>query len=402
MKTNSDMDSSPQKVPRHWGMIVLSALLAFLLIGGIIAVVAGIDPESSPASVAPPDSLPRVTTMRLEKRQMERTLAITGTLVARDEISIGTALQAQRIREILVEEGDQVAKGQTLIRLETDILMTALHDAESRVARAGSSVAEKEAQRGEAEASFRRTEKLRDSGVANAQQYDERRAAFLAADHALKALKAELTQAQAQVAEAQAQLDRAEIRAPEAGIISERLAQLGALAGAEPLLKLIRNGEVELAAEIPEADLPVVAAGQFAAVTLTGMERVFEGQVRLIGAKVDPRTRLAIVRVMLPKDPVIRPGIFARGTLLIERRNVDAIADAAVLYQEPGNKPYVYVVSEDARVARRFVDPGLRRDGYIEIRSGLASGERVVRGAAAFLDEGEKIMPVSETGSLAP
>ncbi len=402
MTTNSDMPSPPPRRGRRWAVIILCALVAFLLLGGLIALVASIDAEPSPASVAPADNLPRVTTMRLEKRQMERNLAVTGTLLARDEISIGTALQSQRIAEVLVEEGDEVAKGELLVRLETDILVTAVNDAESRVVRAAAAVAEKEAQRAEAEASFRRTEKLRDSGVATAQQYDERRALYLAADHALKALQAELMQARTQVAEAQAQLDRAWIKAPEAGIVSERSAQTGALAGTEPLLKLIRDGAIEMAAEIPEADLAAVAAGQLVAVTLSGMDRVFEGEVRLLPAKVDPRTKLAIVRVTLPKDAVIRPGIFARGMLLIERRDVEALADTAVLYAEPGNRPYVYVVDGNRRVTRRFVDPGLRRSGYVEIRSGLAQDERVVRAAAAFLEDGDRVMPVTETGAPAP
>lgn len=400
MTTDLNRTDNAPKPKRRWAMILLSLLVAFLLIGGGLALLENLEPAPSPASTAPSDTLPRVTTMPLEERQMERSLAITGTLMPRDEISIGTALQDQRIREVLVEEGDQVVQGQVLIRLETDILETKLNDAESRVVRAISAVAEKEAQRAEAEASFRRTEKLRETGVANVQTYDERRAAFLAADHALKALQAELTQAEAQVNEAKLQIERAEIKAPEAGLISERAAQIGAMPGTDPLLKLIRNGDVELAADVPEADLPLVKPGQFVAVRLTGMDRVFEGEVRIVAPKVDPRTRLGIVKVMLPKDPVIRPGIFARGALLLERRAVVAVADTAVLYEEPGNKPYVYVVNDEQRVARRFVEPGLRRDGFVEIRSGLAPDERVVRRASAFLQEGDKILPVTETGSL--
>lgn len=400
MTTDLNRPDNTPKPKRRWAMILLSVLLVFLLIGGAIALLQSLEPAPSPASTAPSDTLPRVTTMPLETRQMERSLAITGTLMPRDEIAIGTALQDQRIREVLVEEGDQVVQGQVLMRLETDILETKLNDAESRVVRAISAVAEKAAQRAEAEASFRRTEKLREAGVANVQTYDERRAVFLAADHALKALQAELTQTEAQVREAKLQIERAEIKAPEAGLISERAAQIGAMPGSDPLLKLIRNGEVELAADVPEADLPLVKQGQFVAVRLTGMDRIFEGEVRIVAPKVDPRTRLGIVKVMLPKDPVIRPGVFARGALLIERRAVVAIADTAVLYEEPGNKPYVYVVDDAQRVTRRFVEPGLRRDGYVEIRSGLEGRDRVVRSASAFLQEGDKILPVTETGSL--
>ena len=135
------------KPKRRWGMILVSVLLAFLLIGGALVLLDSLEPEASPASTNSAIELPRVTTMPLEERQMERSLAITGTLMPRDEIFIGTALQDQRIREVLVEEGDQVVQGQVLIRLETDILTTKLNDADSRVARAISAVAEKEAQR---------------------------------------------------------------------------------------------------------------------------------------------------------------------------------------------------------------------------------------------------------------
>lgn len=400
MTTDLNKAANTSKPKRRWGMILVSVLLAFLLIGGALVLLDSLEPEASPASTSSAVDLPRVTTMPLEERQMERSLAITGTLMPRDEIFIGTALQDQRIREVLVEEGDQVVQGQVLIRLETDILTTKLNDADSRVARAISAVAEKEAQRAEAEASFRRTEKLRETGVANIQTYDERRATFLAADHALKALKAELTQAEAQVAEAKLQLERAEIKAPESGLVSERRAQIGAMPGTDPLLKLIRNGDVELAADVPEADLPLVKPGQFVAVRFTGVDHVLEGEVRIVAPKVDPRTRLGTVKVMLPKDPVVRPGIFARGSLLLERRTVVAVADTAVLYEEPGNKPYVYVVNDEQRVMRRFIEPGMRRDGYIEVRSGLDPQERVVRSASAFLQEGDKILPVTETGSL--
>lgn len=399
MTTELSKTDNASKPKRRWAMILISALLAFLLIGGALALLESLEPGSSPASTAPDSELPRITTMPLEERQMERSLAITGTLTPRDEIAIGTALQDQRISDVLVEEGDLVAKDQVLIRLETDILQTKLNDAEAQVARALASVAEKEAQLAEAESSFRRTEKLRSSGVANVQTYDERRAAYLAADHALKAFRAELAQSEAQAVEAKLQLARAEIRAPEAGIISERAAQTGAMPGTEPLLKLIRKGDIELAADVPEADLPLVKPGQFVAVKLTGMDRVFEGEVRLVAPKVDPRTRLGLVKVLLPKDPVIRPGIFARGTLLLERRKAEAIADTAVLYEEPGNKPYVYVVGGEARVTRRYIEPGLRRDGYVEILSGLAKEERVVRSAAAFLQDGDRIQPVAETES---
>ena len=104
MTTDLNRPANTPKLKRRWGMILVSILLAFLLLGGALVLLDSLEPEASPAGATSAEELPRVTTMPLEARQMERSLAITGTLMPRDEIFIGTALQDQRIREVLVEE----------------------------------------------------------------------------------------------------------------------------------------------------------------------------------------------------------------------------------------------------------------------------------------------------------
>lgn len=374
-------------------------ILLFLGVA-VVALAAGaalLDASDEQPAVPPPatEAAPRAVTVEVAAlRRLDTGVAVTGTLVARDEIAIGTAVDGQRIAEVLVEEGDRVVAGQVLLRLETDILEAQRRDNESRVARARSAAAQQEAMLADAEAKARRAEQLIAANAMSREELGARRTAFLAAQHALSVTQAELAQAEAQLVEAQSRLERAVIRAPADGIVSERLGRIGAMAGSEPLVRLISGGEVELEAEVPEADLPRIAAGQPVQVRAAGLERAVDGHVRLVAPKVDRQTRLGIARIALPPDPDLRPGIFARGVVRVGEREVLAVGEGAVTHGTHDGAPVVFVLGADDRVAKRAVETGARQDGRVEIRSGLAAGDRVVAAAGAFLRDGERVAPL--------
>lgn len=373
-------------------------ILLFLGVA-VVAVAAGaalLDAsDEGPAPMPATEAAPRtVTTEIAALRRLDVIVPVTGTLVARDEIAIGTAVDGQRIAEVLVEEGDRVAAGQVLLRLETDILEAQRRDAEGRVARARSAAAQQEAMLSDAEAKARRAEQLVAANAMSREELGGRRTAFLAAQHALSAAEAELAQAEAQLVEAQSRLERAVIRAPAGGIVSERLARIGAMAGSEPLVRLIRGGEVELEAEVPEADLPRIAAGQTVRVLTAGLDRTVDGHVRLVAPKVDRQTRLGVARIALPPGPDLRPGIFARGLVLVGEREVLTVGEGVVTHGTHDGGAAVFVVGADDRAVRRAVQTGARQDGRVEIRSGLAAGDRVVAAAGAFIRDGERVAPL--------
>jgi HlyD family secretion protein len=125
--------------------------------------------------------------------------------------------------------------------------------------------------------------------------------------------------AEAQLAEAQARVDRAEVRAPADGTILTRSVELGQTAtpGGPALFRLAQGNEIELRGEVAEQDLPLLKLGQTANVSLTGVPRIYAGRVRLLGAVIDPQTRLGMVRITLQPDPNLRPGAFARAEVTI-------------------------------------------------------------------------------------
>jgi RND family efflux transporter MFP subunit len=141
--------------------------------------------------------------------------------------------------------------------------------------------------------------------------------------------------------------------------------------------------------QIAEQDLAVLKTGQQAVVYITGLSRPFEGRVRLLGAVIDPTTRLGEIRVALKPDPALRPGAFARGSVMVNQAERPVLPQTAVM--SDSNGAYVYIVSDNGRVERRPVTVGGTIDSGIIIASGITGNERIVVTAGGFLRDGEQV-----------
>lgn len=331
-------------------------------------------------AAAPTVEMPLVTVLIPGRSEVTRTISFTGTINARDETAIGVEGEGARIAAVLVEAGDRVKRGQLLVRLDNSVAQPQLRSIEAALeeARASAALAAAEA---------RRADDVAASGALSAQEIERRRSAAVSAE-------AKVRVAAAQLAESRARLARTEIRAPSDGTILTRDAEVGQLATAASgaLFRLGRGSAIEMRGVVAEQDLPALAPGQPAAVRITGVEQPFEGKVRLIGAVIDPQTRLGSVRIDLPSDAVLRPGAFARAEVFVSRDQRPVLPQTALLADERGN--YVLVVGGGDKVERRNVQvAGTRNDGVV-VASGLTGSERVVTTAGAFLREGEQVRPM--------
>jgi RND family efflux transporter MFP subunit len=350
------------------------AVLAILLVAAISLT------ACSGKAAQPAVEMPLVTVLVPGRSDVTSAIAFTGTINARDETAIGVEGEGARIAAVLVEAGDRVQRGQLLARLDNSVAQPQLRSIEAALeeARAAADLAAAEA---------RRADDVAASGALSAQEIERRRSAAVSAE-------AKVRVAAAQLAESRARLARTEIRAPSDGIILTRDAEVGQLAtpGSGALFRLGRGGAIEMRGVVAEQDLPALAPGQAAAVRITGVEKAFEGKVRLIGAVIDPQTRLGSVRIDLPSDPMLRPGAFARAEVFVSRDQRPVLPQTALLADERGN--YVLVVGAGDKVERRDVRvAGTRNDGVV-VGSGLTGEERVVTTAGAFLREGEQVRPI--------
>jgi HlyD family secretion protein len=351
---------------------------------------------------------PMATTLaRAERHSITETLAVTGSLVAREETVVGAEVDGLRIVEILADVGDRVEQGQVLARLDATMLRTQLAQNASMIAIAQASIAQMEASIAETRASeaeaadaLRRAQSLVATGATSPVQLLTREtqakvatAKATAAEENLRMAKAEEAFAEAQRSEINLKIARTELKASTAGTISHRAARLGAVASTagEPLFRLVRDSEIEFDAEVPETVLPQIAPGQNVEVWLSGVSEAISGYVRLVDPTVDKISRLGRVAVALARHPAARIGVFARGNITLGRRQALTVPLSAVLFRKDG--AYVQLATNNV-VELRNVETGFKRGTRVEIVNGLIEGEEVVARAAAFVRPGERIMPV--------
>lgn len=386
---------------RSFQISIAAALAVALMAGSSASSVAN---GTADAAVQTETAKRVVSTFVVSSAMSEWTLSFSGILAAREEVAVGAPLQDQRIASVDVEVGDRVKAGQVLARLDTAMRDNQLRESEGRLARASAALAQQQAKAAQALAALQRAGPLKQSGFLSSQAFADRASTEAVERQGVALAQADVNQAEAQLAESRRLRERDVVLAPVAGVVSERHANAGALTGSEPLIRLIRDGRVELAADIPESELPQLAVGQPAEVSLPGREGPIRGKVRLITPKIDRDTRLGGARIALDTDAALFPGAFGRAEVVVARREAIVIADSALLYGGGTDKTAVFVV-ERGRVVRRAVETGLRDNGRLEIRAGLKAGEVVVAKAGASLREGDAVATTdigAITGSVSP
>lgn len=362
---------------RGWrAPLLVALLLAGLGAGAWLALprLRAPTPTPPPAAAAPP----AITVALAPVRQavLARPVIGDGSVVPWQELVIGTEIGGLRVVEVGFEPGDAVRRGQVLVRLDPAIPT-------AQAAQAEAALGEAEAALRMAQADLRRSLELVRTDIASRQTLDQRQSAAQQAE-------ARLQVARARRDEAAARAEQTTIEAPEDGIVSRRSVLLGAVVQpGQEMLRLIRDGRLELDARVPELDLAGIRPGQ--AVRVTHGERVIEGRVRALAPVVAGETRLGIVHVALPPGSGLLPGMFARAEIApAEARPALVVPQEAVVFRQAGPVAFVLPPGSE-RVAQRDLATGARRDGLVEVVSGLADGEQVVVAGAGFLTDGDVV-----------
>ncbi|MEY4696796.1 MAG: hypothetical protein RIT14_1224, partial [Pseudomonadota bacterium] len=211
--------------------------------------------------------------------------------------------------------------------------------------------------------------------------------------------RAQLELVQAQIENVELQLSRTEVKAPVAGKITERNAVIGSVASAagDPMFVMIRDGALELNADVAEIDLLRLAPGQRVTMTAVGATGTLTGTIRLVEPTIDLTTRLGRARVSIDQSDNVRAGMFIDAEILVAERETIAIPVTAVGSSAEGT---TVMRVADGVVSRVPVTTGIRDGGWVEILTGLAPGDTVVTKAGAFVRDGDHINPVPVTAEL--
>ena len=353
-------------------------------------------PEADNTEASAPDAAMRVNVVAVGKQAATPTLHLTGTVAAREDVAVGTALSGLKILEVNADVGQRVEKGQVLARLDSVNVQAALRQSEMALAKARSNLNARQAEWREAQATFNRYRPLASEGAVTPQELDQQRLRLESAQANVQAARAEIAQLQSQLTDSRHQRAKAEITAPVSGIISQRAAEAGALTGSDALFHIIQDGKMELAANATADELSVLKTGMPAKVRVRGQHEPLSGSIRLISPQMDSGTRLGTVRIALEKQPALQNGAYGEAEVqLPTQESAAALPVQAVSFADDG-QAFVMLVGADNRVKRQAVNIGRQNAEWVEILSGTQAGTRVVKNAAAFVSDGDLIIPVTE------
>jgi len=396
----------------------------------------------------PPAAL-RVAVQPVVRATLTGTVWVTGEVDALAEVDVIPKVtgQLQRLRlpnGALIEEGACVVKGQVIAVIEHAALaasvalaqaaldrakvlaLPAVVTAKVQEARAG--VAGARAQMAEMDANLRNlerekdravrlhkrgseTEAMRDRAVTAYEAAREKRAGMraqldraqavlaLADSQTRKLADAGVAQAQAALRQAEVNLAEATIQAPITGVVSKRHVDEGDMVGpTQALVKLVAIDTVKIVGGVSERYIGKLVPGKTPAhVVVDACEGdTCQGQVYRVGPAVDRATRTVEVEVRVKNaDHRLKPGMFGRLRLLVDRRDQVAVVPDAALLRD-GAKVYVYVVDSDSRARRRAVRLGLSEGPRHEVVAGVDVGELVVVRGQRMLEDGDEVVVVRE------
>jgi RND family efflux transporter MFP subunit len=305
---------------------------------------------------------------------------VSGTLVAEREATVRAEVQGI-VLEVAVEDGQRVARGQLLGRITDDAVRDQVVSAQSAVRTANEAfvVAQRNAER---------AEKLAKAGALADRELEQARWSVTNAEGALADARARLASAEKQWAQTQ-------LRAPIAGIVSERHVNAGDVAQqGTALFTVVDPRSLRLEAQIPVAALEALRLGTPVPFAVDGYgDRQFEGRVIRINPAVDPATRQVRVTVALPNQGgQLVAGLFAQGRAAVELRAGIVVPTSAI--DRRGIRPTVTRVksglAERVEVTVGIEDPTSDR---VEITSGLAEGDTVIIGSARGIQPGTRVRP---------
>ena len=338
-----------------------------------------------------------VETVLPSQDNIGNTLSADGTINAKDVANVSAKVNGVAIERILVEEGQRVKAGQILAVFDTDAM-------EQQVLQAEADVAEAEATLANATADAARVLPLIDIDAISKQEADRYRTSKLQAQASLQASKARLSTQRLSV-------NNANVVAPVSGIISEKMAEVGMVAGGDPLFTIIKGGILEWRADIDPKLIGEVNVGTPVQVSLPGGDSVM-GQVSRIAPTADNNRQITIY-ASLAANAKVRAGMYQTGEFLLGSSSAQTVPNSAIV----SNDGYDYVMlvtnisTKDGknghnigRIKQQRVTLGERFGDSVMLTEPLPAESRLVKQGGSFLNDGDLVRVVdglSQTGKQA-
>jgi RND family efflux transporter MFP subunit len=359
---------------------------------------------------------PPVAVVKVTRQDLTRDMELAAEFRPNQEIDVYAKLSGY-LKAIHVDVGDMVRRGQLIAELEVPELGQDLVEAQASTRRSELDIqrAKGEVQRAEATYRMRKLSFDRLSSVIKdrpnliaQQEIDDASALFHEAEAQLEVARANLASTEQQVAVANAKsarigtmIDYLRITAPFSGVITQRLADPGAMiqAGtashtqAMPVVRLSQVDHLRLILPVPESIASRIRIGTPVEIRVDSLNRIFQGKVSRFSNKLNTSTRTMETEVDVPNPGrALLPGMYGHASLKLERRD-DALAVPVQAVSSHDTNPSVLVVNGSGTLEERMVVLGLETPERTEVVSGLKEDDLVVIGNRAQLKAGMPVEP---------
>ncbi|MBC2580212.1 efflux RND transporter periplasmic adaptor subunit [Clostridium sp. DJ247] len=396
-----------------------------------------------------------VTTSKVSTKKVVQTVSVTGNIEAKYRNTIALN-PSQKVVKVLVNEGQQVKKGDILVQLDISDYESQLgkakitldgaqstlkqlmstgavadkSNAENSVAQAQALLENSQRNYDDANKKFQQSQSLMNAGAISQNDYDAAKKTLEDVASTLKSSQAALTNSKNilnnintssadkitnqrnQVSLVQADIDNlnkkiedSNIRANTDGIVVKMDAKENQTPGTGDMIIIDDTSLFKISADISQYDAVKISKGQKASIKLKGSDKKYTGTVTDIGqlAQVksngtDQEYKVNIKITMDNSDESLKAGYEADADItLSEKDKVLAIGFDSIKEEKANAKKYVYTVSKDNKVSKKYIQTGLETDYDVEVTSGLSEGDRYIANPPETLHEGDK---VSDAGGV--
>ena len=404
-----------------------------LIIGAVVVVILLLVVGKKAGWFGKSGNYKKVEVTEVQKMDLVETVSATGKIQPEVEVMLSSEVSGEII-SLPVVEGQQVQKGDLLVRVNPEIYESNLAQARASLLNMRAGLAQAEASLREAEASWERNRSLFEKGIISKAEWDQIVSSYEMAKASKQAAYYNVQSAEATVNEALESLGRTNIYAPMTGTISSLSAELGErvvgtqqMAGTE-ILRVADLSDMEVEVDVNENDIVKISIGDSTIVEVDAyMDQEFKGVVTEISNSANATTSADQVTNFKVKVRILeksyehllegkpenyspfRPGMTATVDIITnQKEGVIAIPISAVVIrsdtsaQDSGSEePFEAVFVKEGELAElRKVETGIQDDANIEIRKGLETGETVITGpyntVTKQLEDGDKVEIATE------
>ncbi|WP_298424049.1 efflux RND transporter periplasmic adaptor subunit [uncultured Kordia sp.] len=279
------------------------------------------------------------------------------------------------LQQVFVKEGQRVAKGQILARVDDNGLNQQL--------------AQLQIQADLAKTTYDRQKRLWDQKIGSEIQYLQTKSTYEAQQKAVDQLKV--------------QLSKTAIRAPFSGIIDDVITEQGSVvaAGQSQVMRIVNLGDMYIEAVIPEKYLTNVKKGKTVEVYFPVLGKTIDAKIRQAGDFIDPNNRTFKVEIAVPnKDGNIKPNLTAKLKINDYTNPKAILIPQSVISENAEGEQYVYIADaingDIAKAKKVIISTGKTQGDFIEVVEGLTDGNAVIKEGARSVKDGQEVTIITK------